>query len=268
MPGQENQEPNQGQPANPNNDSGAAPSGNQNPTGGDGAAPAAPAGGELEKVYAGKYKTVDDLEKGYKESTKYGRDLSAKVKDLEAKIPKAPEKYSFDFSQVKGMEGVKLDESDPDMAAMIPVFKELNLSQEQASKLVQAHLQNMAALTPTAEQIKAGLGPNADTIINRLQTFTNKLPIEDQRVVQALSDTPEGIDFLYRHLVGEELPTPPGGQGGGAAPKSAAELKAEAFKYKADNARSIGFDKSQQEQYAKLMRVALVAEENEKKQKK
>lgn len=263
MPEQDNQA-DQGQPASQTNSSTSAPSSNETP--------AAPAAGETpavpEKVYAGKYKTVEDLEKGYKETSKYAREQAALAKNLETQIPKAPEKYAFDFSAIKGLEGVKLDETDPDMVGMIPVFKELNLSQDQASRLVAAHLQNMASLTPTVEQIKEGLGPNAEVIIGRLQTYTNKLPLEDQKVLQALSDTPEGIDFLYRHLVGQELPTPAQGGASGATPKSAAELKSEAFKYKADNSKSIGFDKTQQDQYAKLMKIALVAEENEKKNKK
>jgi hypothetical protein len=268
MPELENQA-DQGQPASPANSGAAAPSSNENPTGGE--APAKPAGeapAAPEKVYAGKYKTVDDLEKGYKETSKYAREQAALAKSLEAQIPKAPEKYSFDFSAVKGLEGVKLDETDPDMVGMIPIFKELNLSQDQASRLVAAHLQNMASLTPTAEQIKEGLGVNADAILSRWQAAVYKMPIEDQKIAQALSDTPEGIDFLYRYMVGTELPTPPQGGSSGAAPKSAAELKSEAFKYKADNSRSIGFDKGQQDQYAKLMKIALTAEENEKKNKK
>ena len=263
MPELENQA-DQGQPVSPASSGTSAPSSNETP--------AAPAAGEAptvpEKVYAGKYKTVDDLEKGYKETSKYAREQAALAKSLETQIPKAPEKYAFDFSAVKGLEGVKLDETDPDMVGMIPVFKELNLTQDQASRLVAAHLQNMASLTPTPEQIKEKLGANSEVIIGRLQTFTNKLPLEDQKVLQALSDTPEGIDFLYRHLVGQELPTPAQGGQSGAAPKTASELKAEAFKYKVDNARSIGFDKGQQDQYSKLMHVALIAEENEKKNKK
>lgn len=254
----------QGQPVSQTSNSTSAPLSNETS--------AAPAAGETpavpEKVYAGKYKTVDDLEKGYKETSKYAREQAALAKSLESQIPKAPEKYAFDFSAVKGLENVKLEETDPDMVGMIPVFKELNLSQEQASRLVAAHLQNMASLTPTPEQIKEQLGPNSEVIIGRLQTYTNKLPLEDQKVLQALSDTPEGIDFLYRHLVGQELPTPAQGGPSGAAPKSAAELKDAAFKYKADNSRSIGFDRGQQEQYTKLMRIALIAEENEKKTKK
>ena len=263
MPELENQA-DQGQPVSPANSGTPAPSSNENP--------AAPAAGETpaapEKVYAGKYKTVDDLEKGYKETSKYAREQAALAKSLETQIPKAPEKYAFDFSAIKGLEDVKLDETDPDMVGMIPIFKELNLSQDQASRLVAAHLQNMASLTPTPEQIKEQLGPNSEVIIGRLQTFTNKLPLEDQKVLQALSDTPEGIDFLYRHLVGQELPTPAQAGSSGAAPKSAAELKSAAFKYKSDNSRSIGFDKGQQDQYSNLMRVALQAEENERKNKK
>lgn len=264
MPEIENQA-DQGQPVSQSNSATSAPSSNE-----PSAAPAVgePPAATPEKVYAGKYKTVDDLEKGYKETSKYAREQAALAKELQGKIPTAPEKYAFDFSAIKGLEGVKLDETDPDMVGMIPVFKELNLTQDQASKLVAAHLQNMASLTPTPEQIKEKLGPNSEAIIGRLQTFTNKLPLEDQKVLQALSDTPEGIDFLYRHLVGQELPTPAQGGASGAALKSAAELKTEAFKYKADNSRSIGFDKGQQDQYSKLMRVALAAEENEKKNKK
>jgi hypothetical protein len=264
MPEQNESGQEQGQPVTPPSGD-AAPS--QTPNGNSEGNPTPPAQGE--KLLAGKYKSVEDLEKGYKESTKFSREQATKLKDLETKMPKAPDKYSFDFSQVKGLEEVKIDENDPEMKSMLPVFKELNLTQEQATRLLTAHMQTQAALAPTEAQLKEQLGANADVIIGRLQTFTNKLPVEDQKIVSALSDTAEGVDFLYRHLVGEELPTPPSQGGGNGEPaKSAADLKSEAFKYKADNSRSIGFDKNQQTKYQQMLNAAIAAEEREKNIKK
>ena len=166
------------------------------------------------------------------------------------------------------MKDVTIDPEAPDLAPMIPVFKELNLSQEQVSKLAEAWVRTQSSLAPTAEQIKEGLGPNASVILSRLQAHTDKLPLEDQQIISSLSNDPKVIDFMYRHFVGEELPVPANAGGGGEAAKSAADLKAEAFKYKADNARSIGWDVNQQKTYKQLMDRAILAEENEKKAKK
>lgn len=265
MPELENQGQEQGQPASQTNSSTTAPS--QNPTGNsEGNANQNPPEGE--KLFAGKYKSVEELEKGYKESTKYGRDQASALKDLQNKMPKAPEKYAFDFSKTEDLKDVTLGTDSPDFKPLLDVFKKHNLSQETVDEIVQTHLRTQASLVPTKEQVKEGLGGNADVILSRLQAHTDKLPLEDQQIISSLSDDPKVIDFMYRHLVGEELPVPANAGGGGEAPKSAADLKAEAFKYKADNARSIGWDKSQQDKYTQMMHAALAAEEREKKLKK
>lgn len=59
----------------------------------------------------------------------------------ESPKPAAPEKY--DFKAVKLPEGVTLDE--PLLKAVEPVFRELNLTQEQATKLVDAQAKHLAA---------------------------------------------------------------------------------------------------------------------------
>lgn len=217
-----------------------------------------------ETLYAGKYKSVEDLEKGYRESTKYARELGAKVKGLEDSIPKAPENYEFDFSNVEGLEGVQITPEDEDIAAMIPVFKELNLNQDQASKLVSAHLKNMASLAETDDQIKEKLGDNADFIIGKLQEYTNGLPESDQMILQSLADSSAGIDFLFRHLIGQgEMPTPGVQNNVGSSQKTAAQLEAEAFEFRKNNAASIGFNATQQKQYNDMMRAAVIARQNE-----
>lgn len=263
MPELENQGQEQGQPAQQqSNAAPAAPS--QNPTGNSEGTP----NQQGEKLFAGKYKSAEDLEKGYSEATKFGREQAALVKDLQGKMPKAPEKYVFDFSKTEDLKDVTIDPEAPDLAPMIPVFKELNLSQEQVGKLAEAWVRTQSSLAPTPEKIKEELGANADVMLSRLQAFTNKLPLADQQVISQLSGSAANIDFMYRHFVGEELPVPANTGGGGAPQQTAAELKSAAFKYKADNSRSISWDKGQQETYTKMMNAALIAEENEKKAKK
>jgi len=256
----ETENQNDGQPEDASTNASAAPENNSSEGGAETNEPAV--------LLAGKYKSVQDLEKGYKESTKYSRDLSSKVKDLESAIPKAPDAYEFNFKEVEGLEDVEISAEDPDMVAMLPVFKELNLTNEQASKLVQAHLQNMASLAETPDQIKEKLGSNADVITTKLQEYTNTLPSEDQQIMQSLTDTAAGTDFLYRHIIGGELSTPGGSQGEGSAPQNSAELFKTASDFKKDRANSIGFNKGEQEAYSKLMRTAIIAEDNEKKARK
>ena len=258
-------ENNDGQPADTSNDVTTAPEDNSSE--GDNSTPAPKQEESTPPLLAGKYKSVEDLEKGYRESTKYGRELNDKVKNLEGSIPKAPDAYEFNFKDVEGLEDVEISAEDPDMAAMLPVFKELNLTNDQANKLVQAHLKTMADLAETPDQIKEQLGSNADVVVTKLQEFTNSLPEQDQLIMQALSDTSAGVDFLYRHLIGGELPTPGPTQDGSSVPQSSAELYKTAFDFKKDRAKSIGFSKSEQDEYSKLMRTALVAEQNEKKAK-
>jgi len=253
-------ENNDSQPADTSTDGSIAPEDNSSK--GNDTAPTTP------ELYAGKYKSVEDLEKGYRESTKYGRDLNDKVKNLESSIPVAPKNYEFNFKEIEGLENVELTNEDPDIAAMLPVFKELNLTNDQANKLVQAHLKNITTLAESPEQIKEKLGINADVVVTKLQEFTSKLPEQDQLVMQALSDTSAGVDFLYRHLIGGELPTPGPAQDGSNVPQSSAELYKIAFDFKKDRSRSIGYSKNEQNEYSKLLRTALVAEENEKKIKK
>ncbi len=69
--------------------------------------------------------------------------------------PVAPEKY--DFAALKLPEGVALDQ--PLLDAVSPVFKELGISQEGASKLVEAHVKHLVAAEAQREtDFKAWMG--------------------------------------------------------------------------------------------------------------
>lgn len=69
------------------------------------------------------------------------------AKPAEPPKPVVPEKY--DFKALKLPEGITLDA--PLLTAVEPVFKELGLTQEAASKLVEAHAKAIAAAEVTRE---------------------------------------------------------------------------------------------------------------------
>ena len=76
----------------------------------------------------------------------------------------------FDFSKIEDLKDVTIDPEAPDLAPMIPVFKELNLSQEQVGKLAEAWVRTQSSLAPTPEKIKE-IWLNEGTRANTLGNF-------------------------------------------------------------------------------------------------
>lgn len=220
---------------------------------------------EAEKLYAGKYKSVNELEKGYKETTKYTRELNEEIKTLKDSIPQAPEEYNLDFKDVQGFENVNVSAEDPDIKPMLPVFKELNLSQDQVSRIIQEYVTTMQDLSESEDQIKENLGSEANTMLNDLQKFTNKLPVEDQQIMASLSDTSAGIDFLHRYLIGKDLKIPGVQNNSNEPTMTSSELFEQAGKFKDDNKNAIGFNTDLQNKYNKMMERAILLEEKENK---
>lgn len=76
-----------------------------------------------DKLFAGKFKSAEELEKGYKEA----------VQKLTEKTPSAPESYEFDFSGHDVLKDFEIDFStDPEWQDVAPAFKEANITQDQA----------------------------------------------------------------------------------------------------------------------------------------
>lgn len=207
-----------------------------------------------ETLYAGKYKSVDELVKGYGESSKYIRDLTSKVKEYEAKIPKAPEEYKFDFSNSE-IKDIAVDPESQELKNMLPVFKELNLSNDQAQKIVETYIKTLSANVPSPEDIKRVLGPDAEIKIGRLQTFTGNLPAKDQEIMKSLTETPEGVDFLYRYLLNDNTSQSiPSNIGNGSiAGKTSKELYDEAFAYRDSKKETFDMDSAAKQHYENLM---------------
>lgn len=154
--------------------------------------------------------------------------------------PVVPEKY--DFKALKLPEGITLDA--PLLGAIEPVFKELGLSQEHASKLVEAHAKAVAAAevareadfkTWMANQVKQhqatlkaewGLQTDANTTIAqrgmaRICSPAMKALLDET----GLGNHPEFVKAFFQvgKMVSEDTP-PPGGVPANTARDAAAVL--------------------------------------------
>jgi hypothetical protein len=201
-----------------------------------------------EYLYAGKYKSAEDLEAGYKEL--YGK--------FTAKTPEAPDEYKFDFTENEALKSVEINlDDDPTYQKMVPLFKELNLSQDQANALVETYLESsMEGITDIGEELKK-LGPNANDIVTRANAFVAKyLSPEEQGIAEQLGQTAEGVQFLEKMAkMRGEADIPVDAQA--FAPKQTyQELMAEAVALRKGNP-NFDIDRPAQAKYEQMMDAAV-----------
>lgn len=203
--------------------------------------------GDDEYKYAGKFGSVDDLEKGYKE-------LSAKVRE---KAPTAPEEYELNLGEVESLadyktqlEGLDLNDNTLIQAAL-PAFKKHNISQDAANEIIADVLAaDLSEMINPEEELKK-LGPEGGELIKELSAFKAKFPAEEQGFLDQIATTAEGVKFLakLRDMTGEKaIPT----EQDSVAAQDPQELITEA---KALKAKTPNFevDKGAQARYEKLM---------------
>jgi len=188
-------------------------------------------GEQSDQLYAGKFKTVEDLEKGYKEA----------VKKMTEKNPEPPEAYNLDFSEDEDIAQYQhlaetLDvSSDPLVEQLDPVFRKHNITDEAARNIAKTYLQAEFENTPDPEQEKQKLGDQADSILQEVNSFVGKnFSQEEQQLARQLGQTGEGVMFLQKlaRMSGEKnIP----GEGSNVASESADELRQQAFQIKQQN---------------------------------
>ena len=208
-------------------------------------------GQQEEKLLAGKYKTAEELEEGYK-------NLSQKLRE---KSPEAPEEYSFDTSALgDDYKGVEISKDDPLLQHMQGVFKDSNITDEQATKLAAEFAKYQDGNTPDPEKEMEKLGENGKETISRVENFFKKhgnaagLTQEEVQSISSMTSTAEGVNALGKLV--DRFSTmndvPEKGQGG-AAP-DADELFAQANEIrKSDPSFS---DMGKRKQYENLTRQA------------
>jgi hypothetical protein len=215
-------------------------------------------------LYLGKYKTVNDLAKGYTE-------LTNKLREKGQAEP--PPEYKFDFSKHDSLKDV-FDGEHGLLKTFLPVFKEAKLSQDQANALVEAFAKNELAqmVNPEAELQKLGTPEQqqqlATKIRNGVPALVEKAPDEVKAVLSVLENTADGIKTLNFILdtLSRDMGIPASvGKGDFTAGKTAAELRQEAFDYQKLHAATIGGNRAQQAHYDGLLTKAWDAEQRAKK---
>lgn len=209
-----------------------------------------------ETLLAGKYKTAEDLESAYKE-------LMQKYTE---KRPEAPEDYNFDFSTHDVLKDKDISLADnPTYQKMVPLFKEMNLSQDQASALINAYFESEFEQVPDiGDELKA-LGPDANDIINRVNSFVSKeLNDEDKQIATWLGQTAEGVRFMERYEKRmRAISNIPEKNAVEAPTKSSADLWEQANRYKEMYQRHNDF--AAQKKYEELSTLATEAQLRENK---
>lgn len=145
-----------------------------------------------EKLLAGKYKTPEDLEQGYKE-------LSKKLREK----TEPPEKYDLDsLKNNEELAGLLPEDysfqDDPMFQVLEPAFREAGLTQDQVVKLTQAKMlfDKANMVDPKAEMEK--LGSNAGQVITDVRSFVDSsLPDDLKEVAEAFAYTAEGVKLLH-----------------------------------------------------------------------
>ena len=203
----------------------------------------------------GKFTTAKDGLLAYKELQK------EYTKSRQENKP-APENYVFELDEdIK--DKFSIDENSQDYQTFVPMMKELNLSQEKANTLMNAYarmkIQEEEGVDFEAEMDKIG-GVNGP-IVQGLVTFAKKNL--DQEGVDWLSskvrtaDDAQRMDALIKKARGANVSIPEMSiESTADVEKTANDYRDEAFQYQKEHARTIGYDKQQQEHYMRLMQLA------------
>lgn len=141
------------------------------------------------QLLANKFKTAEELEKGYIEQQKL----------LREKGKLAPESYELSLP-----EGMTVADDDPLLGQFSELAKKHNLSNEAYNEFIAMKLQSDASMATDLDAERAKLGDNADEILANVGNFyRSKLSAEGFAAVQGLAATADGVmalDALRKEL--------------------------------------------------------------------
>ncbi len=232
------------------------PSGTPPPTGTTPPASTPPPGTTppSEKLYAGKYKTPEELEKGYNNA------VSEWNKAKEA-IPKAPEKYNTDYSKHEIL-GKELKADDPLLNKLGPIFKEHNLSQSQVDGIIGGFFKEIRGIMPAYDpqaEIKK-LGDSSHEVLNKLASSALDKNIagneSEQKIFKSWCSSADECNYMIKLLGLKGSKNIPGNEtsSSGSSSQSVAEAKQAWTDYREKHNNRIGADTEITKEYERLRR--------------
>ena len=175
----------------------------------------------------------------------------------------APEKYTFELDEDL-KDKFQIDENSKDYQAFVPLMKELNISQEKANRLMNEYARMRIAeeegVDFEAEMDKIG-GINGATV-QGLVAFAQKNLDKDgvawlDSKIRTAEDAKQ-MEYLIKKARGANVSIPEMSiENTADAEKSAQDYMDEAFEYKKQHERTIGYNQEQQAHYMMLMQKAV-----------
>jgi len=155
-----------------------------------------------EKLFAGKYHSVDALEQGY-------RELSRLVRE---KAPEVPETYQLDLSefQAEGGEMPSL-EQDPLWQNISPAMRGAGLSNKQAEAVTKAFISFQQQQIAEEHKALEAMGVEGQHMVHQVRRFVDtSFESTEKAIAHQLAATVDGVKFLHKiaQMAGEKtIPT-------------------------------------------------------------
>lgn len=168
-----------------------------------------------------------------------------------------PKEYEFDFANNEEFKDIAelLDLDDPELQAMIPIFNQAGINQEQANLLVGNFLKTRESQLPNPQEEMEKLGKDRDLILNKFDNLASKLNETDRKTLEDLTMDAKSTEFLHRILFNQNEKSIPIESGKDSA-KSYSELMNEAMDMKAKYGDEMLADSNLQEKYDSLIMKA------------
>ena len=215
-----------------------------------------------EGLFFGKYKTMEEAEKGFKNMQQKLREKSPEVPDEYSVDLKSDESFVEEFGE--DMVDMFNPNEDPRFEVMKDVFKEAGLTQSQVDAIVKAQIRFDASNMPDLEAEAKALGDDREVILAGANRFVQKnFNAEEQQIAEQLGQSAAGVKFLYKlSQMSGEKPIPAEVNKVDAGPTSA-ELYSQAFAYR-DEVVNFDSNVGAQKRYDQMLNAAVVREQKEK----
>ena len=205
---------------------------------------------ESEELIFGKYKDMDAAQSAFKTLESENGRLRRE------KQPTAPDEYSFDFSEDEDLKDIYSDynfSEDPILKDMLPVFKEANITEDQAKAIVRGfglhQKSNMVDFDAEVAKIEGGL-----ETVSAVENYVQKnFTTSEQEVVASWLTTAEGLSIFKKMTMDKpnSIPT----SNANVSSESSAELISKAMEIKKSN--DLISNTTARDAYEKLMNKAV-----------
>lgn len=205
---------------------------------------------DVELIF-GKYKDMDAAKDAFKTLESENGRLRRE------KSPEAPEEYLFDFKEDDDLKDIYGDhdfENDPILKDMLPIFKEANITNEQAQSIVRGfglyQKSNMVDFDSEVAKLDGGL-----ETVSEVENYVQKnYTSEEQEVIASWLTTAEGLSVFKK--IAMEKPSNIPGEGNSASTKeSSSELINKAMEIK--KSTDLIANTSARQKYETLMNKAV-----------